>query len=1419
MSDVIPDLHAFPAGLFDQDEDTGPGAAPVHQAPIDLLEGGDPLAVTPPPYEYSFDFDMGMGPWTTWLAPSVVTEVGGEHESFTRLNAPGWLDPNHIEGVGALRLVAHLSIPVAGSPGALNLNDAEFEITIRATDFQANGGKLVVWLCRYIPEEGVFKNYYVGLAVTNWANTGNDLTPQLVEGEWVTLTVQLSDDPADWTYAGENHYQQGDLADRYQPFDLGQTLDYTDATLHLVMLNDEVDEYPTGFLDIANITVRTQEPARPVGVAGNNANREFFYGLEDEVTTGTLAGDGVVDLSNATFSLVAGSATNGAVTIDPATGAFIWTPNADYFGPTDFVGAATFRYTVTDGVNTSVQRTAYVFIGPVNDAPTASTVNEAIEIAANTAFSFTLLKGADVDRDERLTFEIVDGSATNGTVTLDAATGRYVFTPTTGFSGEASFSYVVTDGQLDSAPKTVTLTVAPPGSPPASPTFADAAAAYARGDIEGWVRGVMLAAEAGDVNAAHHFGTWLRYGQNVTADPARAVQFLERAQSDAGIKLILADMYASGDGVTRDYVHARQLLSELPNNASALYQLAILNDRGLGGPEDDFRAAELYLQAAKLGSGAAMFSIGRRYLSGEGVAVSAEEAYFWLGLARKFGFTMSNTSQINGLVVFNMNQAVALGLSPAETAALDAQIAAWTVGQQPPVGGQEITGDGVLVGTAYNDVIRGGTGYDVLIGHDGNDTLYGGTGAANELYGGRGDDTYVIEAIGDTIIEHANEGIDTVRTSLAAYALRLNVENLLYTGSGDFTGTGTAQNNQITGGAGKDTLSGLAGDDVLIGLAGDDVLDGGEGTDTAVFSGRRADYVITVASGVTTIVGPDGRDTLINIEILQFSDGLFEISGEPMIERIIGTDGDDILEGTDGDDVMRGLAGNDVLNGGAGMDTADYSTASSGVTARLDIMRATNDGDGGTDTFISIENLTGSAFDDLLIGDAANNVLKGGLGRDILSGGGGDDILWGGAGAANQLIGGAGNDWYVLEANDSVVEGVDEGVDTVEARIAVYNLAANVENLVFGGTGNFTGTGNALDNIITGGAGDDVLRGGGGSDVMNGGAGSDTADYSLAPAAVVARLDLMRATSNGYGVTDVYTSIENLTGSAFDDVLIGDAGNNVLKGGLGFDVLSGGDGDDILSGGQGAANQLIGGRGDDLYILDTTDTIVELAGEGHDTIEAHIGAYVMAANVEDMYYVGFNKFYGTGNAGDNVITGGIGDDILKGMGGDDVLNGGAGRDEVQFRGAKAQYTVTVEGDGYRIVDSVAGRDGSTLVTSIEVLRFMTGNTTTALAYPPAGAAPLAEGQDKTVADAGPLVSPLHDEDAFVLPDLAAGKGADAGPLVLPGAVNDDAVWSFGAARHAMAGVFDNPWVVAGPHGPLILLEDAVLHPVPDQLWG
>ena len=90
-------------------------------------------------------------------------------------------------------------------------------------------------------------------------------------------------------------------------------------------------------------------------------------------------------------------------------------------------------------------------------------------------------------------------------------------------------------------------------------------------------------------------------------------------------------------------------------------------------------------------------------------------------------------------------------------------------------------------------------------------------------------------------------------------------------------------------------------------------------------------------------------------------------------------------------------------------------------------------------------------------------------------GGAGNDVLIGGAGA-DTLIGGAGNDVFeVTDAGDVVIEGVGGGVDTVWTSLSSYTLGANVENVFFGGTGNFTVVGNASDNVFAGGIGNDTF--------------------------------------------------------------------------------------------------------------------------------------------------------------------------------------------------------------------------------------------------------------------------------------------------------------------------------------------------------
>src|SRR6266702_3731125 len=112
-------------------------------------------------------------------------------------------------------------------------------------------------------------------------------------------------------------------------------------------------------------------------------------------------------------------------------------------------------------------------------------------------------------------------------------------------------------------------------------------------------------------------------------------------------------------------------------------------------------------------------------------------------------------------------------------------------------------------------------------------------------------------------------------------------------------------------------------------------------------------------------------------------------------------------------------------------------------------------------------NGTGNALANTITGNSANNIILGGAGNDTLTGGAGDDTLDGGTGA-DALSGGIGNDIYVIDnAGDSVTENANEGIDTVQSSVT-YTLGAEVERLTLTGSSGISGTGNALDNILTG---------------------------------------------------------------------------------------------------------------------------------------------------------------------------------------------------------------------------------------------------------------------------------------------------------------------------------------------------------------
>ena len=254
---------------------------------------------------------------------------------------------------------------------------------------------------------------------------------------------------------------------------------------------------------------------------------------------------------------------------------------------------------------------------------------------------------------------------------------------------------------------------------------------------------------------------------------------------------------------------------------------------------------------------------------------------------------------------------------------------------------------------------------------------------------------------------------------------------------------------------------------------------------------------------------------------------------------------------------------------------------------------------GQADSFDSIENLTGSAFNDRLVGDSGNNVLSGLAGNDELIGNDGDDTLDGGTGN-DSMTGGNGDDTYVVDStSDVVVESAGGGNDTVRTNRATYSLVSQpeVENIVYTGNSTTTLTGNAADNSIQGGAKADKIDGKAGADTMSGGLGGDTyfvdnvgdvvieaggggtdkvnSEVTYTLANFVDNLTLTgSAAIDGTGNSSKNTITGNtaantLHGLGNDDTLIGLGGNDRLEGGDGADVLRGGAGADVLIGGSG----------------------------------------------------------------------------------------------------------------------------------------------------------------------------------------------------------------------------------------------------------
>lgn len=568
-------------------------------------------------------------------------------------------------------------------------------------------------------------------------------------------------------------------------------------------------------------------------------------------------------------------------------------------------------------------------------------------------------------------------------------------------------------------------------------------------------------------------------------------------------------------------------------------------------------------------------------------------------------------------------------------------------------------------------------------------------------------DTYVLQGraasdswtINDSGIVDINGGASLGQVSLA------NVEDRGYRGEHFLATTGAADTidaSATTATAVDHVIVGGFGDDVLTGGADDDTISAGPGNDTV--NGNAGADVIDANAGNDTVNGGLGTDV------------------------VFPGSGDDTLNGGDADDHVRydtvalPIAGGPLAWGGPGTAVPPATeTLTSGVTLSLNIpLTPQVTGGAGTDAVVDFEDLTGTAFADVLTGsNTGANEIYGLAGDDIIEGLFGDDLL----------NGGPGTDWLSYR-NGPVGCTVDLNIGTPQ-----NTACASTDTIVLDGVGNSSFEnleGSEFGDTLLGDETDNVIRGRGGNDTINGRGGSDTADYTetTTDCTVTLMTPGVAQVTNCAG-TDNLTAMENVATGSGNDTVTGDAGDNTITTGSGNDTVFGlggadtintGAGDDNIDGGLGS-DTITGGDGTDRVWYDTATAAaqIELAydarcgagGAGVGGSSGGNGNDVFTDFIENATGTNFNDCI-AGNAGNNDLDGLMGNDVMYGgstslstsgndnIDGDegddqifgedgrDLLFGGAGNDDIE--GNDGDDTI----DGQAGTDDNFGQDGNDL---------------------------------------------------------------------------------------------------------------------------
>ena len=559
--------------------------------------------------------------------------------------------------------------------------------------------------------------------------------------------------------------------------------------------------------------------------------------------------------------------------------------------------------------------------------------------------------------------------------------------------------------------------------------------------------------------------------------------------------------------------------------------------------------------------------------------------------------------------------------------------------------------------TASGTISATNNSSSVLIQISGSDTDQLDNFETINFVGSNADDTFIIQDANDNNIDGSN-GNDIYDASFAGSSITVTISGTV-TAAGLDVGTDTLVDIEtIITGDSDDTfiintdVGGTyffnAGGDSTIGNAFQFTGGGSEVTTITITGSSTATEVLDFSQFTGGAIDINLSDTsqqnIATNLFITFNEFIDDVTGTANADTIEGNNLDNTIDGGAGDDTILYTAGDDMIDGGAGTDIVDYTGAPDSITATLTSSMITVEisGTSDTQTITNAEIISGTNSDDtIIISEAVSTTVNAGGGIDTV-------------------------DYSGL--TDAINIDLSTGIGNVSGTSASDDHTLNDVEDVIGSNFNDTIIGNASDNNLDGGQGDDFIQGNTGNDTIDGGSGTDTVSYKDSGSGV--NVNLESGSSSGGDGNDSLTSLENVSGSAFDDNISGTSGANILYGGDGDDTIYGNDGDDDIYGEAGndtlyggslnpisgtsdGSDLIFGGAGNDIIFGGNDNTNGSDASDTDDGIDGGAG--------DDTIFGGNdNTGGGSGDDGNDTIYGGEGDDTI--YGGNDNTNTGSGND-------------------------------------------------------------------------------------------------------------------------------------------------------------